>query len=99
MTFPRKARDLLLCLAILAAPALLLELSGRQLTVLTPLDRALLRLSAPLQFLIASAGHGVGHFWDDYLALVDVKKENQRLLLENARLKAENLRLEQSADR
>jgi len=47
---------------------------------------------------LQSQGDGVigrvGRLWDDYVDLIDVKAENRRLVIENARLREENIRLQ-----
>lgn len=46
---------------------------------LGPVERALLRLTAPAQGLVSGAWQWGEERWDEYLALVDVSRENLRL--------------------
>ena len=51
------------------------------------MDRAILRVSAPIEVAAAAIARGVGDVWDDYVYLVDVKADNERLSYDNARLR------------
>ncbi len=44
----------------------------------------------------ATLARGVGDVWDDYVYLVDVKKDNARLAYDNARLREQVHSLEQA---
>src|SRR6478609_6844772 len=62
---------------------------------LSAMDRVFLRLSAPVEQAVATLAHGVSNVVGDYVVLVDVKKDNDRLGYENARLRETVHRLEQ----
>src|SRR5262249_46973983 len=61
------------------------------------LDRAVLRVSSPIQAGLTWTVRGVGSLWRNYLALVGVASENARLKSDNARLAAEVERWKQEA--
>ena len=52
-------------------------------------DKALLRITAPLQAGVSWVVEGVGGLWGRYVALVDVEDENRELRDENERLRRE----------
>ena len=52
-------------------------------------DRAVLRVSAPLQVAVSWVVEGVGGVWNRYIGLVDVSEENDELRADNARLREE----------
>jgi rod shape-determining protein MreC len=95
VSFPRRARDLLIVAALLGLSLFLLQRSthgpgGSSGTHdLSFVERGLLRLSAPLQHGATSAGDALGRVWSRYIYLVDVKKDNERLAADNARLRSE----------
>jgi rod shape-determining protein MreC len=53
------------------------------------LDRALLRITAPLQAGVSWIVEGVGGVWSRYVALVDIEAENRELRDENEKLRRE----------
>src|SRR5258706_5721461 len=96
MTLSRRARELVIVASLLALPLLFLRANVKSPAELNPLDRAILRVSAPLQAACTGAARFVGRVGSRYLQLVHVGDENRRLTDENARLRAEveRLRLE-----
>src|SRR5688572_7830596 len=52
------------------------------------LDRTLLTLSAPIEYTFAFLARGVSNLVGEYVYLVDVKRDNDRLSYDNARLEA-----------
>jgi rod shape-determining protein MreC len=54
-----------------------------------------MRLSVPVQDLSSLVARGLSNLWGDYVYLVEVKADNQRLGMENARLRDRVRRLEQ----
>src|SRR5262245_42921360 len=51
------------------------------------LDRALLRITAPLQAGVSWVVEGFGGLWGRYVALVDTEDENRELRSENEKLR------------
>ena len=88
MVLPRKIRDIVLCLALLAVPFVFLQTNMKQEVELNPFDRVLLRISAPVQAAVTGIFSGIHHVWRRYIFLVDVETENDRLRRENHELKA-----------
>lgn len=83
-----------LVLLLLALPLYTLAASGGTRARLGTLDRAGVRTLGMLQSQADGVVGRIGGFWDDYIDLVDVKRENERLHQENARLREENTRLQ-----
>lgn len=79
MVLPRKVRDIVLCVALLGLPLLFLYSNLKPPTEVNPLDRALLRLSAPLQAAVTGAVSGIHRGWRRYVYLIGVEKENEQL--------------------
>ena len=52
-------------------------------------DRAVILISSPAQWLVVNALDTVSHLSHEYVHLVDVQRDNDRLLAENARLKSD----------
>jgi len=99
MTVARRARELILVAVLLAVPLLVLRASLHGPSSLDAVDRAVLRVSAPIQSAVTSLFRGIGDSVKRYVALVGVGDENRRLVAENARLRAEVGRLEREAAR
>lgn len=89
MTLSRRAREILLVAGLLALPALVLRASVKAPEDLNLVDRAVLRLTAPLQNGVMRLFGGVQDVWSRYLALIDVQQENDRLRRENLKLKTD----------
>jgi rod shape-determining protein MreC len=85
MVVPRKFRDIVLCVALLALPILFLNSNLKAPTEMNPVDRALLRLSAPVQAAVTGAVSGIHRGWRRYVYLVGVETDNERLKAENRR--------------
>ncbi len=105
MTLTRRARELVIVATLLAVPVLFLRANlaasassdgGSHLNVV---DRAILRVSAPLQAGLTGLIRGVGNVWTKYIALVHVKEDNARLSDENSRLRAELVAAKNAATR
>ncbi len=91
----KRYRDVGIVILLLAVPFFFLRANMRKPENLNPLDRAVLRVSAPIEFGASSLARGVSNLWDSYVYLVDVKADNERLAYENARLRETVHRLEQ----
>ena len=94
MELLRRARRLLIAAALLLVLALVLRASVRAPERQNPVDRLVVRLTGPLQQLLVNGLGQLSGGWSHYLALVGVKRENERLAKENAELRA---KLESSA--
>ena len=92
----KKYRDLGLVIVLLAVPFFFLRANMKAPSNLNALDRAVLRVSAPIEFAASSLGRGVSNLWESYVYLVDVKADNERLAYDNARLREQAHRLEKN---
>jgi rod shape-determining protein MreC len=99
MTLTRRARELVIVTMLLAVPVLFLRANLAASDHLNMVDRAILRVSAPLQAGITGLARAVGNGWSRYIALVHVKADNERLADENARLRAELVAAKNAAGR
>jgi rod shape-determining protein MreC len=59
------------------------------------LDRNVVRVSAPVQYIASGLARGISNLWGDYVYLVEVKADNARLAFDNARLNERVRRLEE----
>ena len=71
---------------LIVLPALVLRASLSRGTP-SPLDVALLRITAPLEAGVSWVVEGVGGIWSRYVALVNVEDENAELRADNAELR------------
>jgi rod shape-determining protein MreC len=85
----RRARDFILLAGLLAVPLLILRANLRAPSELSAVDRGVLRVTAPVQSMVASIGRWIGGGWDRYVALIHVSDANRDLQTENARLRGE----------
>ena len=87
MTPLRRYRDIVLVVLLLAVPFFFLRASIRRPEEMNAVDRAVMRVAAPLQYFAAAAARGISGIIGDYFYLVDVKADNNKLAYENARLR------------
>jgi rod shape-determining protein MreC len=99
VTLTRRARELVIVATLLAIPVLFLRANLTSAEHLNVVDRAILRVSAPLQAGITGLVRGIGNLWSKYIALVHIKADNERLTDENARLRAELVAAKNAAAR
>ena len=99
MNYFQTIRDFAFLLALLVIPALFLRANLRDPSRLTWLDRALLQVSGPVQFVAEWTADGTTSLIEDYVYLVDVKNDNDRLRAENDRLRREMRTLRADAQR
>jgi rod shape-determining protein MreC len=92
----KRYRDTVIVVLLLATPFFFLRASVRNPSELTPLDQAVLRIAAPLEYVSAALARGVSSLIGEYVYLVDVKADNNRLSYESARLRARNSELERT---
>lgn len=95
MSAYKRYRDVGIVIILLAVPFFFLRANMKRPENLNGLDRAVLRISAPIEFAASSLARGISNLWESYVYLVDVKADNERLAYENARLKEQVHRLEQ----
>ncbi|MDW8281332.1 MAG: rod shape-determining protein MreC [Myxococcales bacterium] len=93
MTLSRRAREMILVAGLIVLPGLVLRASVRAPDRLSPLDRALLRLTAPLQTGLMWLLDGTRELFSRYVALVNTERDNARLRRENQELRAQLLSL------
>jgi rod shape-determining protein MreC len=91
----RRYRDALIVISLLAVPFFFLRVSVRDPKDVSSLDRAVMRISVPIQYASSTIARGLSNLWGDYVYLVEVKADNQRLVYETARLRDQVRRLEQ----
>lgn len=89
----RRYRDIVLVVLLLAVPFFFLRANIRNPEDLNAIDRALLRLSAPLEYFVSALARGASTLLSGYVYLVDVKEDNNKLAYENGRLRADVRRL------
>ncbi len=92
----KRYRDAAIVAVLLAVPFFMLRANMKKPENLNALDRALLRVSAPIEYGAATLARGVSSIIGDYVYLVDVKQDNARLSYDNARLRENVHRLEQA---
>jgi rod shape-determining protein MreC len=95
VTAYKRYRDVGIVIILLAVPFFFLRANMKRPENLNGLDRAVLRISAPIEFAASSLARGVSSLWESYVYLVDVKADNERLAYENARLREQVHQLEQ----
>src|SRR5688572_28184992 len=89
MTLRRRMFDYGLSAVLLVIPALILHASFKDPDGLSGFDKAVLRVSSPLQDATSFLIEKLGGVWHRYVWLVDVDEENRELRTEVARLQAE----------
>ncbi|MFC1641174.1 rod shape-determining protein MreC [Myxococcota bacterium] len=89
----KRYRDTFIVVLLLAVPFFFLRASIRKPEDISAIDRALMRVAAPVQYAASALARGVSGLISDYIYLVDVKADNAKLSYENARLRADLRRL------
>ena len=92
----KRYRDAAIVVLLLALPFFVLKANMKSPESQSPLDRAILRVSSPVEAAAATIARGLGGVWNDYVYLVDVRKEDERLSYDNARLRERVRSLEQA---
>ena len=77
----------MLVVLLLAVPFFFLRATIRRPEDTNSVDRAILKLTSPIQDLVARLAHGVSGIVGDYVYLVDVRRDNDQLAYDNARLR------------
>ena len=91
----KRYRDAAIVIVLLAVPFFFLRATMKKPENLNAMDRAILRVSAPIEFAASSVARGVSNLWEEYVYLVDVKSDNEKLAYDNARLRENVHHLEQ----
>lgn len=89
MGFYKRYRDTFLVILLLAVPFFFLRASISRPEEMNALDRALMRVAAPVQYAAGAMARGVSSFVSDYFYLVDVGRDNDKLSREMLRLENE----------
>lgn len=89
----RRLRDAAIAILLLALPFFVLNANLREPGRANFYDGPILELSAPIQSLAASVAHAISDVFDDYVYLVEVREENDRLRARLARLDQEHEQL------
>ena len=92
----KQARDVIIVVVLLAVPFFVLKANMKSPESQSTMNGYILRVSAPIEVAAAMIARGVGDIWDDYVYLVDVKRDNARLAYDNARLREQVHSLEQA---
>lgn len=92
----KRIRDTFIVVVLLAVPFFFLRASIRNPQDMNPVVSALSRVGAPLEYMASAVARFVSSGVSQYVYLVDVKKDNNRLAYENARLTARVRGLEQA---
>lgn len=90
----RRGRDAAVVILLLALPFFVLRSNVRDPRKLNALDRLVLRVSAPMQYVGALIGRGISSIVGSYVYLVDVKAKNEELQHENTVLREKVRKLE-----
>lgn len=93
----RRFRDVGVSVALLVLPFFFLKANLQDPSKLSMIDSVLLEASSPIQYVGAEAAHAVSALVEEYVYLVDVKEDNERLQLDNTRLREENRSLRAQA--
>ena len=86
MNYFRTIRDFAILLALLVVPALFLRANLRDPSELSWLDRGIVRVSFPVQYVAEWAADAASSVIEEYVYLVDVRADNDHLRAENDRL-------------
>jgi rod shape-determining protein MreC len=83
----KRYRDIAVVVLLLAVPFFFLRASVRRPEDMNAVDRALMTVAAPLEYIAAVLARGVSRIVGSYVYLLDVREDNDRLVFENARLR------------
>jgi rod shape-determining protein MreC len=92
----RRYLDLAFVALLLAVPFFILKANMKSPETQNTIDRNILRITSPLEWVAATVARGVSDVWDDYVYLVDVKRDSEKLAYDNARLREQVHALEQA---
>jgi rod shape-determining protein MreC len=83
----KRYRDLAIVALLLAVPFFVLKANMKSPESQSAMDRTVLRVTAPLEVAAATLARGLSDAWQNYVYLVDVRRDNERLGYDNARLR------------
>jgi rod shape-determining protein MreC len=86
VNFFNRFRDAAIVAALVAIPFFFLKANLSDPTRTTWLDEVVLKVSAPIQYVATAVARGVSTVVEEYVWLVDVRADNDRLRADNARL-------------
>lgn len=89
VNFFSRYRDLLIVLLLVAAPIVFYLANSKEPRDHNFIDRALVSLSAPVQWLLITTVGGVADTWQHYVALIHVEETNRELRRDNRALRRE----------
>jgi rod shape-determining protein MreC len=92
----QRYRDAAVVVILLAVPFFVLKANMKSPESQSALDRMVLRVTAPVEVAAATLARGVTNLLDDYVYLIDVKRDNERLAYDNARLRERVHAMEQA---
>ncbi len=92
----QRYRDAAVVVILLAVPFFVLKANMKSPESQSALDRMVLRVTAPVEVAAATLARGVTNLLGDYVYLIDVKRDNERLAYDNARLRERVHALEQA---
>lgn len=90
MNFFRRYRDFFICVILLGLPFLFLHSNLKSPDDINAVDRVILRISSPVQYVAAMLGRTFSDVWGSYVYLVDVRSENESLKMELNRMRQRN---------
>jgi len=90
MSFFRKYRDFFICVILLGLPFLFLHSNLKSPEEANAVDKVILQISSPVQYVAAMLGRTFSDVWGSYVYLVDVRSENEALMMEVSRLRQRN---------
>lgn len=89
----KRLRDAAICVALLAIPFFVLNAHLRDPARINAFDRGILQATTGIQSIASHAARWVSDVLEDYVYLVEVRRENERLRARVARLEEERARL------
>jgi len=83
----KRYRDIAIVVVLLTVPFFFLRSNMKKPENMNAMDRVILRVSAPIEYGAATLSRGISHVVSDYVYLVDVKADQDKLSYDNARLR------------
>jgi rod shape-determining protein MreC len=92
----KRFRDIGVVIVLLLVPFFVLKANMKAPENQNSLDRAILRVTSPIEAGAAMVARSLGNLWQSYVYIVDAKAERDKLEYENARLRERVHALEQA---